>query len=769
MTQLPDLRRRRLLQAAALSTAAALLPLDALAAAVARGLRGELPRDPLVEGLLAQMTLEEKAGQLNLLPDGSRPDGKAFNPAVMESTQGELLAAIKAGQVTGLFNGIGVEGARALQKVALEQSRLKIPLLFAGDIIHGLKTVFPVPLGEASAFDADLSERTARGAALEATAMGIQWTFAPMVDIARDQRWGRVVEGAGEDPYLGGLLAAARVRGFQGKDLRQPDTMLATLKHFAAYGAVGAGMDYNSADIPETTLRGVHLPPFHAGVEAGALSVMSSFNDIAGVPSTANHHLLTDILRDEWDFKGLVVSDWTSEQELIAHGYAADEKDAAKKSLLAGCDMSMTSGIYLKHLPALVREGAVPVAVLDRAVRRVLHVKKALGLFEDPYRSLDPAAAAQRVGTPAMVALAREAAQRSVVLLKNEGDLLPLRAQGQRIALVGPFGEDTDNLMGAWAIFADKSRGVSLAAGLRAALADASALETARGSDITAPIAGGIAAAVAAAQRADVVVLAVGEAEAMSGEAHSRVDIGIPAAQLALAEAVAATGKPVVVVLRHGRALALHGAVLDARAIVAGWFLGTETGHGLADILFGKASPSGRLPVSFPRESGQQPYFYNHRNTGRPQVSDKEVAYKARYDETPNEARFPFGHGLTYGRVDYGPTQLSSPSLRGGGALTVSATLTNRGQRAAREVAQLYLHQRVSALTRPVRELKGFQAVELQPGESRTVSFRVTPRDLKAIQPNLAFAAEPGAFEAVIAPNAAAGTLQGFRLEGARA
>ena len=765
MTEMPDLRRRRLLQAGALSTAAMLLPLDALAAAVAQGLRGEPPRDAFIDGLIAQMTLEEKAGQLNLLPDGSRPDGKAFNPAVMESTQGQLLAAIKAGQVTGLFNGIGVDGARALQKIAIEQSRLKIPLIFAGDIIHGLKTVFPVPLGEASAFDTDLSERTARGAALEATAMGIQWTFAPMVDIARDQRWGRVVEGAGEDPYLGSLLAAARVRGFQGKDLSKPDTMLASLKHFAAYGAVGGGMDYNSSDIPETTLRAVHLPPFHAGVDAGALSVMSSFNDIAGVPSTGNHHLLTDILRDEWGFQGLVVSDWTSEQELVAHGFAADDKDAARKSLMAGCDMSMTSGIYLKHLPALVTEGSVPVAVLDRAVRRVLHVKKVLGLFADPYRSLDPAAAAQRVRTPEMIALSREAGHRSVVLLKNEGDLLPLPASGLKLALIGPFGEDTENLMGAWAIFADKTKGVSLAAGLKSALgADASKLEVVKGSDITAPIAGGIDAAVAAARRADVVLLAIGEAENMSGEAHSRVDIGIPAAQLALAEAVAATGKPVVVVLRHGRALALHGAVLDARAIVAGWFLGSETGNALADILFGKQAPSGRLPVSFPRESGQQPYFYNHRNTGRPQVSAKDVAYKARYDETPNEARFPFGHGLTYGRVEYGATSVSAASLGWDGEVTVSATLTNRGKRAAREVAQLYLHQRVSQLTRPVRELKGFEAVTLKPGESRTVTFKLRRGDLEVIQPDLKFGAEAGWFDAVIAPNAAAGTLQGFQL-----
>ena len=383
-----------------------------------------------------------------------------------------------------------------------------------------------------------------------------------MVDVARDQRWGRVVEGSGEDPYLGCLLAAARVRGFQGADLRAPDRLLATTKHFAAYGAVAAGMDYGSADIPKTTLRAVHLPPFKAAVDAGVLSVMSSFNDIAGVPATANQHLLTGILREEWGFRGLVVSDWTGEQELVAHGYAADDRDAAKKALLA-----------------------------------------------EPYRSLDPARAARDIRRPETVALAGESARRSIVLLKNVDDLLPLAPRGRKLALIGPFGDDVDNLMGAWAIFADKSKGVTLAAGLRAAMADPAALAVVKGADISAPIVGGIAAAVAAARDADVVLLALGEGENMSGEAHSRVEITIPPAQMALAEAVAATGKPVVVVLRHGRGLALHGAVLDARAIVAGWFLGSETGNALADVLFGVASPSGRLPVSFPRESGQEPYF----------------------------------------------------------------------------------------------------------------------------------------------------------------
>ncbi len=724
-------------------------------------------QDDFIERLIGRMTLEEKAGQLNLLPDSSRPDGAAFNPATLQQTQGDLLRAIRAGQVTGLFNGTGVAGARALQRVAVEESRLRIPLIFAADIIHGMRTVFPVPVAEAAAFDPDLAERTARAAAIEGTASGIHWTFAPMVDLARDQRWGRVVEGSGEDPYLGSLLAAARVRGFQGPDLRRDDSLLSTMKHFAAYGAVSGGMEYNSAELSEATLRELHLPPFRAGVDAGSLSVMSSFNDISGVPSTANHHLLTDILRTEWGFKGLVVSDWMSEQELVDHGYAADDKDAARKALLAGCDVSMASGIYLKYLPALVREGAVPMAALDRAVRRVLHVKRALGLFENPYRSMDLDREKSQIRLPATVALAREAARRSVVLLRNDGGLLPLSPQGQRIALIGPWGADHASLAGPWALFPDHAHEVSLAEGLVAALADPSLLEVVEGCGVRAPVEGGIAAAVEAARRADVVLLAVGEDTWMSGEASSRVSIGIPAPQLALAEAVAETGKPIVVLLRHGRALALEGAVAQAPALLACWFLGSETGNALADLLFGVESPSGRLPVSFPQVSGQEPYFYNHRPTGRPLHYDGEN-YRARYIEATNDARYPFGHGLSYSAIDYSDTRLDAESLAWNGSLRVSATLTNLGTRAVREVAQLYIHQRVSSLTRPVRELKGFQAVRLEPGESATVHFTLRRADLASVQPTLKTAAEPGWYDVVVAPNAAAGQFAAFRLAAPR-
>lgn len=746
--------RRRFLRTACASTVISLIasPHESVQSATAA-----TAANAAIEQLIADMTLEEKAGQLSLYWDPTRPDAANVNPAALELSKAELMREIARGHVGALYNGIGVAGARELQRHAVEQSRLKIPLLFAADVIHGLRTVFPVPLAEAAAFDLELAERTARAAAVEATAMGIQWTFAPVVDIARDQRWGRVVEGAGEDTYLGRQLAAARVRGFQGPDLRRDDSMLATMKHFAAYGAVVGGMEYNSVDIPETTLREVHLPPFKAGIDAGALSVMSSFNDVLGVPATANRHLLSDILRGEWGFRGLVVSDYTSEQELVAHGVAVDDKDAARQALLAGCDMSMQSGIYLKHLPALVREGSVPMAALDQAVRRVLGVKQALGLFDNPYRSLDAAKEQTRVRMPAAVALAREAARRSVVLLKNEGMLLPLRRQGQRVALIGPFGVDREHLLGPWSIWGDAAHAVSLEQGLRAAMADPSLLEIAKGCDIEAPIEGGIAAAVAVARRADVVLLALGEGQHMAGEAAARVDIGLPAAQGALAEAVAATGKPVVVILRHGRALALTGAVRDARSIVAAWFLGSESGHALADLIFGDYSPSGRLPVSFPQASGQQPYFYNHRGTGRPQVNPAEAWFKSRYREVSHAALYPFGHGLTYGDAVYGATTAAADRLPWDGKVQLSATITNRGSRAVREMAQLYIRQRVASLTRPVRELKAFQAVELGPGESRTVSFPLTRDDLAFVRADLALAAEPGTFEVTIAPSATGG------------
>lgn len=720
------------------------------------------PADDRIEALLRRMTLAEKAGQLSIYGDPLR-FGVIVNPDQPSEGLDQLKGRIARGEMTGLFNGVGAAAGRALQKVAVEQSPSRIPLIFAGDIIHGCRTMFPIPLGEAASFDFDLAERTAAAAALEASALGIHWTFAPMVDVARDERWGRVAESSGEDTWLGQQFARARVRGFQGPDLKDGRHVLACPKHFAAYGALQGGMEYNTVDIPETTLRQTHLPPFKAAFDAGALSTMASFNDIAGVPSTGNHYLLTDILRGEWDFQGLVVSDYTGDQEMILHGFAADGADATAKAITAGCDISMQSGLYWKHLPDLVRSGRVPMAVVDQAVRRVLRVKQALGLFDNPYRSLDPARERTDIRRPEAVALSREAGRKSIVLLKNEGGLLPLAKTGQSIALIGPCVSDRNDMPGAWSVFPDIAGCVTITEGVRAALGEGARLKVERGSDYETPLAGGLEAAVKAARESDVVVLVVGESSSMSGEAQSRVDIGIPAPQLALAEALAATGKPMVVLLRHGRALALTGAVREAPAILATWFLGSETGHAIADVLFGDHAPRGRLPVSFPQASGQEPFSYDHRSTGRPQI-DADKAYKARYREVTNTALYPFGHGLTYSTIVYSPTRAGAV-LRRGGALTVAATLTNTGPRAAHEVAQLYLHPKVASPTQPVRRLKAIRHLDLMPGESVAVTFTVTEADLAWVHQDRAWSADVGGYVVWIAPHAEAGVPATFQLE----
>ncbi len=720
-------------------------------------------RDPQIERLIAVMTIEEKAGQLSIYSDPVRTEGPAINPEANRQSLDQLKADIAAGRLTGVFNGIGVAGGRDLQRIAISQSRTRIPMIFAADTIHGMKTTFPVPLAEASSFDPELARRTARAAAVEASAKGIHWVFAPMVDVARDQRWGRVVEGSGEDTYLGVQFAQARVRGFQNGNLRNNDSVLACPKHFAAYGAVMGGMDYNTADIPETTLREVHLPAFKASFDVGALSTMSSFNDIAGVPSTGNRYLLTDILRGEWGFGGLVVSDYTSDEEMILHGYAADGPDAAAKAINAGCDISMQSGLYNKHLPQLVQDGRVSMEVVDTAVRRVLTVKKALGLFDNPFRSLDAVREKRDVRRPDAVALARECARKSVVLLKNEGDLLPLPKTGKSIALIGPAIADKADCPGPWANFPDIESCVTIEEGFRAALGRGGVLHTARGSDYEKPLDGGIPAAIAAAQAADVIVLVVGEYTNMAGESQSRADIVVPPPQMALAEALAATGKPMVVLLRHGRALALAGAVRNAPAIMATWFLGSETGHAIADIVFGDFAPQGRLPVSFPQLSGQEPFFYNHRNTGRPQLTD-DPQWKSRYREVSNTALYPFGYGLTYSSASYSPTEVDTATLSGDGTITVRATVTNTGKRAMHEVVQLYVHDRVASVTQPVRALRGFRHLDLKPGAHAAVEFALSRADLAFVHTDLKTDAEPGLFDVWIAPSSADGTPASFTL-----
>ncbi|WP_407059705.1 glycoside hydrolase family 3 N-terminal domain-containing protein [Brevundimonas bacteroides] len=718
-----------------------------------------------IEALIARMTIVEKAGQLNLVGDPFRFRPQNVNPLDGQGDPARVTALIREGKVGNLFNGIGAEAGRRIQRIAVEETRLGIPLLFAADIIHGLKTVFPVPLAEAAAFDPDLAYRTARAAALEGAASGVHQTYAPMVDVARDQRWGRVVEGAGEDVWLNEVLAAARTRGFQGeRGLADRDALLATPKHFAAYSAAEGGMEYNTTDMSDVTLRGVYLPPFQAAFEAGALSVMSGFNDLNGVPASGNRYLLTQILREEWGFEGFVVSDYTSEQELIAHGFAEDGRDAARIALMAGIDMSMVSGIFLEHIPDLVEKGDVPMARVDEAVRRVLTTKAALGLFDDPYRGCDPERERLIVGSQEHRDLAREAGVKSIVLLKN-GGVLPLKPSGQRIALIGPFADDVDNVFGPWTIWGDESRRISLEAGFRAAMADASLLTVARGSDVEAPLEGGIDAAVAAARDADIVVLALGESTRMSGEAQSRTEIDVPAPQRALAEAVAALGKPVVVLLRNGRALELSGAVKDADAILVTWFLGGEMGHAVADVVFGQVSPSGRLPVSFPHRSGQQPYSYDHKTTGRP--ADNSLAsqeYVARYRETTNTALYPFGHGLTYGDVRYGAVTPGEATLAWNGEVELWVEVTNAGSRPVEETVQLYIRDRVASLTQPGRRLRDIRKVSLGAGETQTVRFTLRRSQLEFIGAEGRPTVEPGLFDVWLSASAQAGQPATLRL-----
>ena len=719
--------------------------------------------DQSIEALLLQMTIEEKAGQLTCLPAArSRAGAAAANPEQMASSEKEQADAVRSGLVGALFNGSDSDWHRTIQEIAVSESRLKIPLLFGADVIHGFETVFPVPLAETASFDPDLAERTARAAAIEATAAGLAWNFAPMVDVARDARWGRGVEGAGEDVLVSQRFAAARVRGFQGRvALSDPTAMAATPKHFAAYGACVAGLDYNSVDISERSLRETYLPPFESAFGAGAAATMAGFNDVAGIPAHANPWLLKSILRDEMRFDGLVVSDFTGDLELIHHGVAADDRDAARLAFLAGVDMSMASGLYAAHLPDLVRSRDVPESLVDAAVRRVLRLKQVLGLFDDPHRRTGEAPSS--IDRAAHRSLARESARRSIVLLRNDG-ILPL-APRQRIALIGPFAEGSANLHGPWVLFADASQAIDLATGLRDALGAETALIVERGCDPEQAIDGGIAAAVDAATRSDIVILAVGESEQMSGEAQSRVDINLPAAQQELAQALVATGKPIVTILTNGRALVLGKAVERSNALLVGWFLGSESGRALADILTGAHGPSGRLPISFPIATGQSPFYYDRKRSGRPPESllDGEE-FKTRYREVLNSPAYPFGHGLTYGDVVYETVEVSADEMAWDGSIEVRATLRNRGEREAIELVQLYIHDRVASITRPIRQLKAWRHVTIAAGARSEVSFAIRRDDLTFVGIDCRWTVEPGVFDLWVAPSAEDGLNAQFTL-----
>jgi beta-glucosidase len=706
-------------------------------------------RDPreeaFVDSVLARMTLPEKLGQLTQYAGQWGQTG----PRVETATEDQ----IRRGEVGSFLSVWGADVTRRLQRIAVEESRLGIPLLFAHDVIHGFRTLFPVPLAEAASWDPEVAREAARIAAWEASAYGIAWTFAPMMDVARDARWGRVVEGSGEDPHLGSVMAAARVRGFQGTDLRDPLSLAATAKHFAAYGAAEAGRDYNIADIPERTLRETYLPPFHAAVCAGAETFMASFNEIAGVPAHASRALQTELLRGEWGFGGLVVSDWGGVQELIPHGVAAGRADAARLGLRAGVDVDMVSEVYLKDLGGEIAAGRVPMAEVDEAVRRVLRLKYRLGLFADPYARGDAAREAP-VGQlrPEHRRAAYHAAARSIVLLKNDGGTLPLdRARIRRLAVVGPLAADRHSPLGSWNGAGRDEDVVPVLDGIRrAAGAGVDVRYVAGVESVQSSERGGIAAAVRAARAADAVVLVVGETENMTGEASSRVSLELPGAQRELVQAVraAAGSKPVAVVLMNGRPLALQWMHDTVPAIVEAWYGGVEMGNAVGDVLFGEVNPGGRLPITFPRFTGQVPIYYNARQTGRP--ADAQNEYTSKYEDAPWTPLYPFGHGLSYTRFAYGPLRLSHLHMTAADTLSVTVEVTNVGARAGDEVVQLYLRDLVAGVTRPVKELRGFERIHLAPGQTRAVTFRVTVDDLAYWDAESRRIAESGVFTAYV-------------------
>jgi beta-glucosidase len=706
-----------------------------------------------VDALLHKMTLEEKVGQLNQLSGRqlTGPGSEKFS---------DKLAAIRSGKVGSMLNVKGVADTREIQALAL-QSRLKIPLLFSLDVIHGYKTVFPVPLGEAASWDLDAIRQSAHVAALEAAASGIHWTFAPMVDVARDPRWGRVMEGAGEDPYLGSQIATARVRGFQGDKLGGLDGIMATAKHFAAYGAVTAGRDYNAVDLSDQQLHETYLPPFKAALDAGVATFMNSFNTLNGIPATGSSILQRDILKGQWKYKGFVVSDWASIKEMVEHGYATDLADAAAKAIQAGSDMDMEGYAYTSSLAQLVKSGKVRQSLVDDAVRRVLTKKFELGLFEDPYRFSDAAREQAVLNNPEHVRIARDVARKSLVLLKNEKAALPLRKDLKSIAVIGPLADARRDLEGGWIVASDVSRVVSLLDGIKGKVSPNTELIVAKGCDAACTGTDGFAEAVAAANKAEAVVLVVGETWDMSGEAKSRSDIGLPGLQARLFDAVAATGKPVVVAIMAGRPLIFNNVADNAAAVLYTWFAGSQGGNAIADVLFGDYNPSGKLPMTFPRSVGQIPLAYTQYRTGRPVENVKNVVYKSAYIDGPNTPRYAFGHGLSYTTFEYGNLTFSQPRMGPSDKVTVSFTLTNTGARAGEEVAQLYLRDPVASVVRPLLELKGFQKVKLEPGERRTMQFTIDRNTLSFHNSKLEWVAEPGEFTVMVGGASDAISLQG--------
>ena len=719
--------------------------------------------DTKVKNLLSQMTLEEKIGQMNQYNGFYNATG----PAPEVGDQKVKYENVKNGLVGSMLNVRGVDEVRAFQKLAVEESRLGIPIIFGFDVIHGYKTTFPIPLAESASWNLDLIEKSARMSAKEASAAGLNWTFAPMVDITRDARWGRVMEGAGEDPYLGSLIAAARVRGFQGNDLSSYETIASTAKHFAAYGFAESGKDYNTVDIGINTLHNIVLPPFKATVDAGVKTFMNSFNDLNGIPATADKYLQRDILKGDWNFDGFVVSDWGSLREMIDHGFAKDRKHAGELALNGGSDMDMESYIYLEYISELLDEGKVKMSQIDDAVSRILKVKYELGLFDDPYKYLDNEREKNVTGSKEILDATLEVAKHSIVLLKNEGDILPLKKNGQKIALIGPLADDKNSPLGNWRIAAENNSAVSVLEAMKEYKGNR--LSHAMGVKLVNKVPDGfheevsinetdktgISNARRVARDADVVVMVLGEYGFQSGEGRSRTNLDLPGFQQELLEEVYKVNKNIVLVLMNGRPLVLNWHSENLPAIVEAWHLGTSSGNAIAQVLYGDFNPNGKLPMSFPRSVGQLPLYYNYKSTGRPGADGEDAGsvFWSHYQDELNSPLYPFGYGLSYTDFTISDISLSSNELNADGSITASVLVSNVGDVKGREVVQLYIQDKYASSTRPVRELKGFELVDLEPGETQTVEFTINEKLLEFYNASNKWATEPGEFNVFIGNN----------------
>ena len=713
-----------------------------------------------VDSVLKLMTLEEKIGQLNQYNGFWEITG----PTPKEGQAAKKYADLKNGLVGSMLNVKGVKDVRALQKIAVEETRLGIPLIFGFDVIHGYKTISPIPLAEAASWDLKEIKKSAAIAAEEAASVGLNWTFAPMVDVSRDARWGRVMEGAGEDPYLGSQIAIARVQGFQGDDLKARNTILACAKHFAGYAFAESGRDYNTVDIGESTLQNIVFPPFKAAADAGVRTFMNSFNELNGIPATGNAYLQRKILKSDWNFDGFVVSDWGSINEMIPHGFAKDSKQAAEIAINAGSDMDMESSAYVAHLAALVKEGKVQESTIDDAARRILKVKFELGLFDNPYLYCDENYEKETVGKAAFQEGVLEMAKKSIVLLKNEKELLPLKKSGQKIVVIGALANDKTSPLGSWRIAADDNSAVSLLEGLQKYKGNQ--LTYVKGADVTVGRTqfiwetkinttdkSGFVDAIAAAKTADVVIMSLGEHGLQSGEGRSRTDIGLPGVQQELLEEVYKVNPNIVLVLNNGRPLAIPWADAHIPAIVEAWHLGTQSGNAIAQVLYGDYNPSGKLPMTFPRNVGQVPIYYNYKNTGRPVMTEPDSVFWSHYIDEKNTPLYPFGYGLSYTQFEYSDLSLSQNTFSGDGQIEVSVTVKNTGKYTGKEVVQLYIRDLIASVTRPVKELKGFEMIELQPGASQRVNFTINKKTIEFFTAQSKWEAEPGDFKVFVGGN----------------